>query len=157
MIFSLVPRPSQIFTQNSLCVTLKSWEGLGTRLANTIIIFSNSIVPAVYLSLGGRIYTSNNSYVNVDDIGEGDDGALLCITDLLQCCRTSDIPGTEPGGALEEWYYPNGTNIPIEGDSYDFYHNRGRSVVRLNHRNSTSARPTTGLYCCVVPDATTTQ
>ena len=107
----------------------------------------------MHLSLRGRKYIVNNSYFDIDDIGaEGDGAALLCITDLMQCCRGNETDG---GGALGQWFYPNGTNVSIEGNKYDFYRNRGRSVVRLNRRNS--ARSPTGLYCCEVPDATNTQ
>ena len=57
----------------------------------------------MYLSLRGRIYTSNNTYIDIDDIGVGDEAALLCITDLMQCCRASEL-----NIALERWFYPNG-------------------------------------------------
>ena len=56
---------------------------------------------------------------------------------------------------LGRWIYPNGTDVPVMGAGFDFYHNRGQSVVRLNHRNN--IRSPTGLYCCEVPDTTNTQ
>ena len=97
--------------------------------------------------------TTNNSHVDIQyDIGEGDEAALLCITDLVKCCYSADTP-REVGG-LGQWFYPNGSAVPIEGAGYDLYRNRGRSVVRLNRRrNGTSP---TGLYCCEVPDSTFT-
>ena len=107
-------------------------------------------MPAVYLSLRG-IHATNNSYVDIDDIGEG--AALLCVTDLTQCCRGIDTPGE--GGALGEWFYPNGTDVEIKDSGDDFCRNRGPSVVLLNHRNN--APFPTGLYCCEVPDASNTQ
>ena len=96
--------------------------------------------------------TTNNSHADVYDIGEGDEAALLCITNLVECCYSSDTPiGV---GGLGEWFYPNGSTVPIEGAGYDLYRNRGPSVVRLNRRrNGTSP---TGLYCCEVPDSTFT-
>ena len=109
-------------------------------------------MPTVYLSLHGRIYASTNSYIDIDEIGEGDEAALLCITDLMRCCRGIDRLG-DP--ALGQWFYPNGINVSIEGAGYDFYRNRGPSVVRLNRRNN--ATSPTGLYCCGVPDSTFTQ
>ena len=109
-------------------------------------------MPAVYLSLRG-IHATNNSYVDIDDIGEGDDGAaLLCVTDLTQCCRGIDTPGA--GGALGEWFYPNGIDVRIKYSGDDFYRDRDRSIVRLNRRNK--AMFPTGLYCCEVPDALNT-
>ena len=104
----------------------------------------------MYLSLRG-IHITNNSYVDIDDIGEGDDGALLCVTDLMQCCRGSETGGR---GGLGEWLYPDGTNVLLERDSDNFYRNREHNTVRLNRRNN--AISPTGLYCCEVPDSTFT-
>ena len=106
----------------------------------------------MYLSLRGINFT-NNSYVDIDDIGEGDDGALLCVTNLIQCCRGIDTPGD--GGALGEWFYPNGTDVEIKDSGNDIYRNRGPSVVLLNRRSN--AMFPTGLYCCEVPDASNIQ
>ena len=106
------------------------------------------LVSAAYLSLRG-LHVTNNSYVDIDDIGEGDDGALLCVTDLMQCCRGGDTP--DGMRALGVWLYPNGTDVQIQGDNYDFYRTRGPSILRLNRRNN--AISPTGLYCCEVPDS----
>ena len=43
-------------------------------------------LTGVYISLSGMVV----SEVAIADIGEGDDGALLCFTDLIQCCRDDD-------------------------------------------------------------------
>ena len=98
------------------------------------------------------IYVSNNSYIGIDEIGEGDDGAPLCVNDPVQCCRT-DVD-TLGDTVLGRWIYPNGTDIPVMGTGFDFYHNRGGSVIHLNCRNN--IRSPTGLYCCEVPDTTNT-
>ena len=106
--------------------------------------------PGVYLSLRGRSY-GDNSYILITDIGEGDDGALLCFTDLIQCCQSSD---TSIGTALGEWFFPNGSAVPVGGARGDFYRDRDASVVRLNRRNN--ATSPMGQFCCDVPDATST-
>ena len=49
--------------------------------------WASHLVPGVYQYLRGRIYVGNNSYVDIDEIGEGDDGALLCVNDPVQCCH----------------------------------------------------------------------
>ena len=64
----------------------------------------------VYLSLRGRSY-GDNSYILITDIGEGDDGDLLCFTDLIQCCRDDD---TSSGMALGEWFFPDGSAVPLD-------------------------------------------
>ena len=95
----------------------------------------------VYLSLRNEV-KSNNSNVLITDIGEGDDEALLCYTDLSQCCRSS---------SLGEWFYPNGSAVDVSDSGNNFYRNRDQSVVRLNRRNN--AVSPTGLFYCEVPDA----
>ena len=84
--------------------------------------------------------------ISISDIGEGDD-ALLCVTDLKQCCRRNQTLNSS--GVLGDWYYPNGTRI-VSDDM--FRRNRNRSVVRLHRRENTTAP--IGLFCCEVPDAT---
>ena len=96
----------------------------------------------MFLSLKGQSI-ANNSYVAVDDIGEGDD-ALLCHTNKIDCCRNPYYYG--------EWYYPSGIQVGIYGHYYDeFYRNRGTRVVRLNYRQGSFTER--GLFRCEVPDA----
>ena len=102
----------------------------------------------MYLTLGGQPYR-NGSHILIDEI-EGDDGALLCITDLVQCCRSGDTPGE--GGALGEWLYPNRSLVRVKDSGDDFYRTRDLGIVRLNRRNS--AMFPTGQFCCMVPDVT---
>lgn len=107
----------------------------------------------------GTFFSSKGSYVNpngnivITDIGEGDCEALLCYTDLLECCQDGN---TEIGvGTLGEWFYPNGSVVGTRRDRQEFYVDRGPSVVRLNRRSN--ATSTTGWFCCVVPDVTSTR
>ena len=105
----------------------------------------------MFITLGGQLYRNGDSIL-IGEIGEGDDGALLCVTDLIQCCRGSDIPiGSQ---ALGEWFYPNGSLVRDKDNGDNFYRNRGPGIVRLNRRNN--AMSPTGQFCCIVPDATFT-
>jgi hypothetical protein len=113
----------------------------------------NFSVPVVYLYLRGRLYVRNSSYIDIDDIGEGDNGALVCVTDLTQCCSVG--VDTVGDAVLGRWFYPNGTDVPVDGYGYAFYSSRGQSSVRINRRNN--IRSPSGLYCCEVPDASNTQ
>ena len=99
----------------------------------------------VYFSIRSR-KISNNSYLLITDIGEGDCGALLCFTDNTHCCHDSDTQ-TGPG----QWFYPNGSLIGTKNDGNNIYADRGPSVVRLNRRSNTTA--IRGQFCCEVPDA----
>ena len=99
-------------------------------------------------ALNSTIY-QNNSLVALEDIGEDGD-ALLCMTDNTMCCGRDQVPGR---GILGDWFYPNGTRVPnrlvyFYRDIWDFYRNRGQSVVRLNRRRG----GVNGIYHCEIPD-----
>ena len=98
--------------------------------------------------LGSMTFASNNSDIEITDIGEGESiqgGGLTCATDLPTCCRGMDNSGTPLG----EWISPNGTEVPREDSNADIYRDRGMGFIRLNRRNN--ATSPTGLYCCVIP------
>ena len=80
----------------------------------------------------------------LEDIG---DDALLCMTDLRNCCR----PPYTAGGrhALGNWFFPNGTRVPSNSNQGAFYRTRGRMVVFLHHRRGGAE----GIYHCEIPDA----
>ena len=115
-----------------------------------ILCLNSVLEPAVYLKSKYKVYYNNNSMISISDIGEGDD-ALLCITNLRDCCKNIQ---THSGiGALGEWFYPNGDAVAVETYSYrGFYKDRDQSVVRL-HRREDGTAPI-GQFCCKVPDAT---
>ena len=103
-----------------------------------LFIFSLLHVDDVRLSLNGATY-HNNSLVTVEDIGE-EDNALLCITNLTACCRP---PYTGKNG---NWFFPNGTSVPSDGD---FYRDRGQMLIRLYRRRG----GVEGIYHCEIPDS----
>ena len=85
----------------------------------------------------------NNSIVNIEEVGEGVD-AVACQTDRRPCCGT-------PPYRFGEWYYPNGSRVPVEGEGALFYRNRNDNGLVLLHQRYHSLYPI-GLYCCVLPD-----
>ena len=96
--------------------------------------------------LNGTTY-QNNSLVSLEDIGDSNTGgdALLCMTDNRMCCARAQSPYM---GILGNWYYPNGTGVANSGEMWEFYRNRGQSVVRLNRRRGGE----NGIYCCEIHD-----
>ncbi len=86
----------------------------------------------------------NNSILNIEDIGEGDH-ALACQTVRRPCCGTTPY-------RFGEWYYPNGTRVPIEGENATFYRNRSDEGLVLLSRRNQETTSSTGLFCCVLPD-----
>ena len=97
--------------------------------------------PKLYFSLGGNTLT-NGSTVSLDDIGEGE-AALLCHTDHLNCCRAS---------REGEFYYPDGSLVPVRAAGRSVYRNRGDGFIRLNHVGG--AGTPVGQYRCDIPDST---
>ena len=97
---------------------------------NQMFFFGFFLLLIVYLSLNGEIIP-NDGYVLVTHIGT-DDGGLLCHTDRIDCCRSSD------GAAQGQWYFPNGSQVYIYGQVIAndptrnfFFRDRSVGVVRL--------------------------
>ena len=79
--------------------------------------------------------------MNLEKIGEGD-AALLCMTNQTACCR--------PQGSRANWYFPNGTRVPISGQQWDLHRTRGQSTVLLHRRRGGA----NGVYHCEIPNTT---
>ena len=115
-------------------------------------LFNFLFVAAVEFQLGFS-RPNNNSALLMNAIGynatqfTGD--PLACITRLSPCCHT--LPAR-----YGHWFFPNGTEIPIEGSGYSFYRYRrdsGSGVLGgalLNRRFS--AMSPNGIYRCVIPN-----
>ena len=86
--------------------------------------------------------------MTLEDIGEHNDDALLCITNLTACCRITST------SVLGDWFFPNGTKVPNEvvtnETKWDFYRDRDQSVVRMKRRRGGEE----GIYRCKIPDST---
>ena len=79
----------------------------------------------------------------ITDIGEGDDAALLCVTDSTECCASPHTVG--------EFYYPDGSEVRIRASPDSMYRNSGDGFIRLNRRNN--ALSPLGRYRCAIPDS----
>ena len=107
----------------------------------------------VYLSLSGTVY-ANNSVILITEIGETTSNTgLQCFTDRSPCCTTL-------ANRFGQWYFPDNMLVPVLGAGANrattFYRTRGDDgSVNLNRVSSDVMMPT-GLFCCVVPDATDT-
>ena len=100
---------------------------------------------SVKFMLHGQTYL-NNSIVAINDIGEGDTNALLCVTDNPDCCKPPN------GNTVQgEFYYPNNTVVRFNVTD-PWYRHRGPQVVRLNRKNDVLSP--TGVYRCEIPDST---
>ena len=81
---------------------------------------------------------ANHSYVNLSLVGNDSSGSdsVQCRTDLSTCCSGSQ--GVHKG----DWYFPNGTRLPLDGNVYE---TRGDKRVNL-HR--TIEGNVFGIYRC---------
>ena len=113
----------------------------------------------------------NNSLVDIDDIlytapipccnefpsnirPDLHDQALLCVTDLTDCC--------ESPSSLGNWYYPNGSTVQFDaGNVATLLANRGQNVVINGRQFYGSVRlfrrygrpPGRGRFHCELPSA----
>ena len=102
----------------------------------------------MYVSLNGNQLIQNEE-VSITNVGEGNN-TLSCFTDLIQCCNSAS------GRVDGNWLFPNGSNVSLGSSQagLDFSVERGLSVVHLNRKNN--AKSPTGMFCCKIPDATST-
>ena len=106
------------------------FENTSYRFADTLVL-NGTVIP-------------NHGLILLEDIGESDAQSLLCLTNHTDCCQCP---------AIGHWYFPNATYVPnkIINDynlQWDFYRNRGPSVVRMHRRRG----GVTGVYRCKIPN-----
>ena len=101
------------------------------------------LCAAVRFMLGGKTYVDGD-IILITDIRDGDDNALLCVTDNTNCCDVQRIG---------EFYYPDGSAVGYSTTN-SLYRNRGSQVVRLNRRDNTLSP--VGRYRCEIPDSSGT-
>ena len=93
--------------------------------------------------MDGNLHASN-TIVDVNDIGNTNCEALLCLTNATNCCGNNY-------GNQGEWYLPSGVPADDSNDVH-FSRNRGPSVLRLTQNGSTSLQ-LMGVFRCEIPDA----
>lgn len=81
----------------------------------------------------------NNSIIDMNVVGDGL-SALLCLTNELECCESSDDGG---------WVFPNGTAVS------SVFETRGPSIIGLNRADGVDL--VNGLFRCEIPNAGNTE
>ena len=85
----------------------------------------------------------NNSVIPLEELGHDND-ALLAITGNQGCCRDRRIG---------EFFYPDGSLVPINNAGQALYRNRDNQLIRLHLRDQASSVSTPrGKYHCELPD-----
>ena len=88
---------------------------------------------------------SNHSYVDFNDVGENrfSSDTVQCHTDLSTCCHTEQL---SPRG---DWFFPNGTRLPLANESGDIQESPRDQVVHIRRRNLAIIVPS-GIYRCFI-------
>ena len=73
--------------------------------------------------------------MTLEHIGEGNEDALLCRTNLN-------------GSGIGNWFFPNGIRVP-SSENTTFQRTRCQMMVRLKHRGGGED----GIYRCEIPDS----
>ena len=96
-----------------------------------------------YLSFKGQ-NLSNNSYVNITEIGGAGNGSdsIQCRSELQNCCQTAE-------NLTGSWSYPNGSELLISSSGHSIFQSRGdmRADLRQNIKSNIVIKPE-GIYCC---------
>jgi hypothetical protein len=121
------------------------WTNRTSGKSSTVVqqhslIHNKYFILDVIFFLNGTIYT-NNTIIDVNDIGSTNYEALLCLTNASNCCSNNQ----------GEWYFPNEVSID-DSTSNSMHLSRGPSVVRLNLIVKDGLFPV-GVYRCEIPDA----
>ena len=94
---------------------------------------------APYIMFKGKTL-ANNSYVDISEVGNAGSGNnVQCHTDLSTCCSATQGPHRG------DWYFPNGTRLPIPGGSPPIVESRQDQRVDLRRNSGTGP---TGIYRC---------
>ena len=100
------------------------------------------MIAGTYLFLNDAIIT-NYSKISNNAIGEGNDEALLCFTDLHQFLPDANEVG--------QWYYPSGSAVEMNETISNIYTSRSQGVVHLHRKNGTNMP--TGVFHCKILDS----
>ena len=102
------------------------------------------------MSLRGLDY-SNNSVVNLDNIGNSSSRGLVCHTSYINCCARDG-----PDYLGSRWYYPGNRTVTSNRSSTEpFTRSRGTMSISLHHRANAEEDPPVGIYYCEIRIRTT--
>ena len=113
------------------------WPALLLLLQSLVYVHCQT---APYITFMGKTL-ADHDYVDISQVGNMMNGSdsVQCRTDLSTCC--SDDQGSHRG----DWYFPNGTRLPIPGGRPPIVEFRQAQRVDLRHNSGTEP---TGIYRC---------
>ena len=91
--------------------------------------------------------------MTVTDIGSSFfESALFCLTPSLECCSDGETPNA--ASVTREWYLPDGR--PVTSANSPLLRTQASSAVSLHHDPSNRTSAPSGVFRCVIPDASGT-
>ena len=113
-------------------------------LLSTLVEVHSQTVP--YVSFMGKNLT-NHSYVDLTLVGAAVDGSdsVQCHTDLSTCCSNA-AAGPDRG----DWYFPNGTQLPVPPVTMSFSIIERRKAQRVELHQRGRSDVTSGIYRCTI-------
>ena len=127
------------------CEGVKMSELLCLLLWSLVEVHSQTEFP--YVSFKGETLL-NHSYMNLRHVGRPDDPIvshdIVCHTDLATCCSMKE------GSHRGDWYFPNGTRLPLPGDGR-LFEARTTQQVGLRHTHYPYSPSPSGMYRCDIP------
>ena len=117
-------------------------KGLKVFIVISVCVYTLLAQTYPYVSFKGQTL-AKHSYVDLSLVGSDDTSSVQCITDLGTCCTSNQ------GGHRGDWYFPNGTRLPLSGGG-DICESRGAQSVIMSRKNSNTGGPS-GIYRCDIP------
>ena len=126
---------------------MKMSELLCLLLWSLVEVHSQTEFP--YVSFMGETLL-NHSYVNIRDVGGPNNHDrihdIVCHTDLATCCSSRE------GFHRGDWYFPNGTRLPLPGGAHIF---EARTTQRVGLRHTynrflSNSPSLSGIYRCAI-------
>ena len=118
-------------------------KGLKVFIIISVFVYTLLAQKYPYVSFKGQTL-ANHSYVELSHVGDEASGSdsVQCITDLSTCCSIAQ------GAHRGDWYFPNGTRLPLSvgGDIYEGRRDGSANISRTNSNTGPS-----GIYRCDIP------
>ena len=95
-----------------------------------------------YISFMG-VALRNNSYVNVNLVGDNSTNSVQCHTDLTTCCTPAE--GIHRG----DWFFPGGIALRYKNGGHRLYMHRSAQRVELRRKKNSNLN-SKGLYQCSI-------
>ena len=113
-------------------------------------------MAGVQLSLRERSVT-NNSFVDIDEIGYDNTGALLCVVGNASNSSSAQVNWYSPESIIIGESETVGSGMTLSDDimstSQSFAVSRSEGNVSLFRRHSADTQMDLGRFCCMLPDA----